>query len=78
MSSPLTESTRLPPLWPFGLLCAVLLLDAYQPGRQGNGFLPVAGAVVLGLVLAGTCISSRVNAKEDIFESIKSFFGKGK
>jgi hypothetical protein len=40
----------------FGLLCAVLLLDAYQAGRQGNDFAHVAGAVVIGLVLAGASI----------------------
>jgi disulfide bond formation protein DsbB len=45
----------------FGLLCAVLVLDAYQPGRQGNGFGPVAGAVVLGLVLAVACSYPKFN-----------------
>ena len=50
----------------FGLLCAVLLIDAYQPGRQGNGFLPVAGAVVLGLVLAGGSIVSNPQPKRPI------------
>jgi disulfide bond formation protein DsbB len=39
----------------FGLLSAVLVLDAYQAGRQGNGFLPVVASVVLGFVLAAPC-----------------------
>ena len=45
----------------FGLLCAVLLLDAYQPGRQGNGFLPVVGAVGVGLILAVACCVQLLN-----------------
>jgi disulfide bond formation protein DsbB len=49
----------------FGLLCAVLLLDAYQPGRQGNGFLPVVGAVGLGLILAAACCVKLLNPQPE-------------
>jgi disulfide bond formation protein DsbB len=45
----------------FALLCALLLLDTYQPGRMGNDFRAVAGAVVLGLALAAACCYSGSN-----------------
>jgi len=54
----------------FGLLCAVLLLDAYQAGRQGNGFGPVVGAVVLGLVMAVSCSSATVNPQPARFRVV--------
>jgi disulfide bond formation protein DsbB len=36
----------------FGLLCAVLIIDAYQPGRLGNAVPHVFGGAILGAVIA--------------------------
>jgi hypothetical protein len=54
----------------YGLLCAVLLLDAYQPGRLGNGFGPVAGAVVLGLALSVPCFYGGSNVQPKWYQDI--------
>jgi disulfide bond formation protein DsbB len=40
----------------FGLLCAALILDAYQPGRFGGSYSHVVGAAVAGVLVAAACI----------------------
>jgi disulfide bond formation protein DsbB len=40
----------------FGLLCAALVLDAYQAGRFGGAYWHVLGAAAGGLVIAGACL----------------------
>jgi disulfide bond formation protein DsbB len=50
----------------FGLLCAALVLDAYQPGRPGSGYAPVIGGAVLGVAMAYLCWSNNPQPKRAI------------
>lgn len=48
----------------FGLLCAVLLVDAYQVGRLGSAYAHVLGGVGIGLALAAASLVANPKVPE--------------